>query len=186
MAIRKDIALVSDIKEETRGARIWNRMLEYRKEGKLSLARAKLVTESYKKTEGLPAPIRRAKAFENIVTRIPIYIEEEELLAGSFSAQPMYFEWYPEFAVDQEMLTQNVDGLLAEGSRPEEIREMAGYFKDRCLQSSFLSRLDDDEMKTLTEVGEEGAWVYRAKTTLDIDRGYHSADHQKAIQKGFL
>jgi len=186
MASRSDIATISETREETRGARIWNRMLEYRKEGRLSLSRARLVTESYKRTEGLPAPIRRAKAFENIVTHIPIFIEEEELLAGSFSARPMYFEWYPEFAVDQEMLTQNVDGLLAEGSRPEEIREIVGYFKDRCLQSSFLSRLADGEMKTLTEVGEEGAWVYRAKTTLDIDRGYHAADHNKAVQKGFL
>jgi pyruvate formate-lyase/glycerol dehydratase family glycyl radical enzyme len=186
MAIRSDIAFISETAEETRGARIWNRMLEYRKEGKLSLARAKLVTESYKKTEGLPAPIRRAKAFENIVTHMPIFIEEEDLLAGSFSTKPMYFEWYPEFAVDQEMLTQNVDGLLAEGFHPAEIREIVDYFKDRCLQSSFLRRLGDAEMKTLTEVGEEGAWVYRAKTTLDIDRGYHAADHNKALQKGFL
>jgi hypothetical protein len=48
MAISGDIAFITETEEETRGARIWNRMLKYRKEGKLSLARAKLVTESYK------------------------------------------------------------------------------------------------------------------------------------------
>ena len=50
--------------ELTRGQRLWNRMRDELDKGKLSLARARLLTASYKETEGLPIVIGRAKAFE--------------------------------------------------------------------------------------------------------------------------
>ena len=183
---KSNISTVPDKQTESRGERLWKRMLDYRQNAKLSLARAKLLTASYKETEGLPSPIRRAKAFEKIVTEIPIYIEDDDLLAGAFATRPMDFEWYPEFAVDQEMLSQNLDTLLAEGDSPEDTREIIRYFKDRCLQNSFLSNISNKERKRIAEVSEDGAWIYRVKNTLSIDRGYHSVDYNKAIQKGFL
>ncbi|MFC2022401.1 pyruvate formate lyase family protein, partial [Chloroflexota bacterium] len=186
MSGKISVTTVPGKRVESRGEILWKRMLDYRQNARLSLARAKLLTASYKETEGLPSPIRRAKAFEKIVTEIPIYIEEDDLLAGAFAAKPMDFEWYPEFAVDQEMLSQNLDEVLAEGGSPEDVREIVCYFKDRCLQNSFLSRLSDTERNRITEACDDGAWVYRAKTTLNIDRGYHSVDHNKVIEKGFL
>ncbi len=173
-------------KTRSRGNRLWERALKQRKQAKLSLARALLVTASYKQTEGLPTPMRRARAFEKIMAEIPIFIEADDLLAGAFSAQPMYFEWYPEFAVDQDMLSQDLGGMLAEGYRQKDLAEVIHYFKDRCFQGSFLARLDDAQKQRMAEACEDGAWVYRSKTTLDIDRGYHATDHKKAVEKGFL
>ena len=170
----------------TRGRRLRERALENRKDAKLSLARALLVLESYRETEGLPAPIRRARALEKIVGGIPIFIDTDELLVGAFSAKPMYYEWYPEYAVDQEMLSEGIEGVLAENHSREEIEGIVRYFKDSCLQSSFFALLDDTEKRKIRETCEDGAWVYRARTTLDIDRGYHSVDYDKAVRKGFL
>ena len=181
-----NVTNLNETQAESRGEKLWKRMLDYRRDARLSLARALLVTESYKETEGLPSPIRRAKAFEKVVTGIPIYIEEDDLLAGAFAAKPMDFEWYPEYAVDQDMLFQNVDDVLEKDYGQDDMEKIIEYFKDRCLQSSFLSRLSEAQRKKIAETCEEGAWVYRAKTTLDIDRGYHSADYEKVIQKGFL
>lgn len=127
----------------TRGQRLWAQMLEYRHSSKLSLARAKLLTASYKETEGYPPPLRRAKAFGKIVAEIPIYIEKDDLLVGAFAARPMDYEWYPEYAVDQEMASKQLEGLLAQGHTEEEVREIIGYFKDRCLQACFLAGLDE-------------------------------------------
>jgi formate C-acetyltransferase len=179
-------AIVTDDQVGTRGQRLWERMLEYRQTAKPSLSRAKLLTASYRETEGYPSPIRRAKAFEKIVTEIPIHIEEDDLLLGAFAARPMDFEWYPEYAVDQEMASSQLDGLLAGGDTEQEVREIIDYFKDRCLQGSFLSRIEEEKRRTIAETCEDGAWVYRAKTTLNIDRGYHAIDYKKAIGKGFL
>ncbi len=170
----------------TRGQRLWERMLEHRQTAKLSLSRVKLLVASYKETEGQTPPIRRAKAFERIVTQIPIYIEEDDLLVGSFAARPMDLEWYPEYSVNQEMTAEQLTGILARGDTIEEAREVIRYFRDRCVQKTFLSRIDEAERRIIEETSDPGAWVYRAKSTMDVDRGYHSVDYQKAIRKGFL
>lgn len=186
MPVNNKVVSFPAVKTKTRGNRLWERALKQRKQAKLSLARALLVTASYKETEGLSTPIRRAKAFEKIMAEIPIFIETDDLLAGAFSAKPMYFEWYPEFTVDQDMLSQDLKGMLAEGYRSEDMAEVIHYFKDRCFQGSFLSRLNDAQKQRMAEACEDGAWVYRSKTTLDIDRGYHATDHKKVVEKGFL
>jgi pyruvate-formate lyase len=46
-------------------------------------ARAKLITESYKATEGQPTITRRAEAFAHILRNIPIIIRDDELIVGS-------------------------------------------------------------------------------------------------------
>jgi pyruvate-formate lyase len=79
--------------EMTRGQRLWAMLRDKRDTEPVSMERAKLLTASYKETEGLPVPIRRAKAFEKIVTGIPIYIDEGQLLVGDSSSRPMAPEW---------------------------------------------------------------------------------------------
>ena len=86
--------------EMTRGQKLWDTLRERRDKEPVSLERAGLLTESYKETEGLPIPIRRAKAFEKIVNEIPIYIDDGQLLAGDFAARPMTAEWYTEQEVE--------------------------------------------------------------------------------------
>lgn len=186
MPVHKKVTPFPAARTRSRGNRLWERALKQRKQARLSLARALLVTASYQETEGQPTPIRRARAFEKITAEIPIFIEADDLLAGAFSARPMYFEWYPEFAVDQDMLSQDLTAMLADGCRQEDVAEVIHYFKDRCFQGSFLARLSAAQRQRMAEACEDGAWVYRSKTTLDIDRGYHATDHKKAVEKGFL
>ena len=61
-----------DIEKSPRIARIIERT--YAKMPVIESARAKLITESYKQTEGEPMVIRRARAFEHILKNIPIII----------------------------------------------------------------------------------------------------------------
>ena len=75
-----------DTSGNSRAQRIWGRMLEARDKTEVSLSRAKSLTASWKETDGLPTPIRRAKAFERIVNEIPIYVDDEQLLVGDFRA----------------------------------------------------------------------------------------------------
>ena len=184
------IALKSELEPAapvlTRGQRLWQRMLEHRRLAKLSLARAKLVTASYRETEGHLPSIRRAKALERILTQIPLCLEEEDLLAGAFSARPMYFEWYPEFAVDQEFNSALLQKLLAEGETEEDVKDITAYFKDRCLQKAFLARIGEEKKKFMLEAGADGAWIFGGKLPLNIDIGYHSVNYEKLLRKGFL
>ena len=74
----------SPVQELTRGQKLWLVLRARRDTEPASLERARLLTASYKETEGLPIPVRRAKALEKIVTEIPIYIDDGQLLAGDF------------------------------------------------------------------------------------------------------
>jgi hypothetical protein len=95
---------------------------------------------------------------------------------GAFSARPMYFEWYHEYAVDQDMLAQDVAGMLAEPYTQKDVAKIIDYFQNGCLQSSFFVLMDEARKAKIKATCEDGAWVYRARTTLDIDRGYHSVE----------
>lgn len=49
----------------------------------LCAERSRLVTESWKETEGEPLDIRRAKLFKKVMEGIPVVIREDELIVGS-------------------------------------------------------------------------------------------------------
>jgi len=60
----------------------------YRPEVKIGLERARLLTESYKTTEGEPMIIRRAKALEHILQNMTIYIQDHECIVGNYAESP--------------------------------------------------------------------------------------------------
>jgi len=174
---------------KTRGQRLWEILRDKRDGGKLSLERARLVTASYKETEGLPVPIRRAKAFEKIVTEIPIYIDDEQLLVGDFAAKSMWAEWYPETAVDWVLrdIEAHEEAYKVIGGEVEEQLEICNYWKNRCVEYVFLWPLSKEEREKLSEVAnEERAHIYRLFSRLDRFIGYHIPDYGKLIRKGLL
>lgn len=67
-------------------------------EWKLDLERARLVTESYKRTEGRPMPLRRALALAHILENMTLYIRPGEKIVGNFASDPDSVSFYPEFA----------------------------------------------------------------------------------------
>ncbi len=60
----------------------------FRKKREISIERALLYTESYKKTYDLPEIIRRAKATENILNKVLISIRRNEIIAGNRTIKP--------------------------------------------------------------------------------------------------
>jgi pyruvate formate-lyase/glycerol dehydratase family glycyl radical enzyme len=172
----------------SRGQRIWNRLREKRDTGMLSLERARLVTASYKETEGLPVAIRRAKAFEKILTEIPIYIDEEQLLVGDFAANPMWAECYPEFGTSWILkeMESGEDFFKPESSEIGELKEICHYWKGRTVEAAYLSSLSEEEKRSFMEMGEDGAWVNGISALLDRPGGYHVVSYDKLIREGCI
>lgn len=68
--------------------------------------RARIFTESHKKTEGLPVPIRRAQALYDFCTQFKVQIFEDELIIGTSGIFRRSGILTPEFSwtwVDREM-----------------------------------------------------------------------------------
>jgi len=82
------------------------------------LERARIVTESYKETEGEHPALRRARALFNVFANIPIFIRKGELIVGQRASVLGGRSVYPEF---------NLGGLKKETAPPE----IWDYWHDR-------------------------------------------------------
>jgi pyruvate formate-lyase/glycerol dehydratase family glycyl radical enzyme len=176
--------------DQTRGQRLLNQLLENRKESRVSLWRARLLTDSWKETEGLPTPIRRAKAFQKILTEMPISIEDGQLLVGDFAAKPAWAECYPEFSVGSILKDlESAEGLRAykaQGVDTAEFKEIADYWGDRSVERSFFLYVKPEKREIWTNMGEENCYIVRHRALLDRLGGYHSINYEKVISRGIL
>ena len=91
--IRKDF---KSVKEEGRQHKLrWGS-----DQVRVCLERARLITESYRQTEGEPEVIRRAKALAYILQNMTVYIREGECIVGNFASDPSKVPLNPELSVE--------------------------------------------------------------------------------------
>ena len=119
-------------------------------------ARAKLITESYKETEGEPIITRRAKAFAHILHNIPIIIRDNELIVGSSTIAPRGCQTFPE--ISYEWLEAELDTVATRTADPFEIAE-----------------------ETKAELKEADKY-WKGKTTSELATSYMAPEAIKAIE----
>lgn len=180
--------------EKTRGQILWERLRPLRDTEPVSFNRAWLVTESYKETEGMPTFYRRAKAYDNVLKNIPIYLDEGQLLAGDFSSRPMCAEIFPELTVawiKEYMDNGDYDAQPDEGwytfehDRKDQINEICDYWTKNAARESFYRYLGEDMVNELYEENEAGAWIYAASTEAQTEKGWNIPDYSRVITRGF-
>ncbi|HCU2737974.1 TPA: formate C-acetyltransferase/glycerol dehydratase family glycyl radical enzyme [Clostridioides difficile] len=122
--------------------------------------RARIFTESHKKTEGEAICIRRAKAFLETCKELPIKIFENELIVGTAGKFRRTGILTPEFSwqwVDKEMDTfdkRTQDPYVISKEQIEFIRkEIFPYWKGKSLEEVFLARIPEDTAKILVDTG---------------------------------
>ncbi|MDO4518683.1 MAG: glycyl radical protein [Eubacteriales bacterium] len=126
---------VTDIPKPDRITRLVERM--YAKMPEIESARAVLLTESFKQTEGEPVITRKAKSFAHILANIPIIIRDEELIVGSSTIAPRGCQTYPEFSFDwlesefDTVETRSADPFFIAEKTKEELREVHKYWKGK-------------------------------------------------------
>lgn len=107
----------------------------YRPGVKLDLQRSRLLTESYKSTDGQPMTMRRAKALENILTKMDIFINDWERIVGSHASTPegLFFgidmNWR---SVKRVVSGQEGQSLLDDAGRAE-LAELCEYWKGKSM-----------------------------------------------------
>lgn len=100
-------------------------------------ARAVLITESYRATEGEPVITRRAKAFRHIVEQIPITIRADELIAGSATLAPRGCQVFPEFSCQwledefDTIATRSADPFYIADETKSMLHEVYQYWKGK-------------------------------------------------------
>ena len=126
--------------------------------------RAKAVTRAYQKTEGESAVLRRAKAFYEVLTTVPLYIRPGELLVGSRSSALCCRTTYPEYT------------LASNDDWPEDIRAYweGKTVREACAElQSDVVRDNDAEMTCGYVTGSAHGF------------GHLIVDYEKAIRRGY-
>ncbi|MFP3975694.1 MAG: glycyl radical protein [Dehalococcoidia bacterium] len=121
----------------------------------LCTEKARLITESYRNTEGEPPIIRNAKAIAHVLENIPIWIEDDELIVGQGASKPWGAEIDPFLGVWNE---EDIRGAEEEGiiSVDEEewptIRELSKYWETRA-EEYIESHFYDEKMFNFLQLG---------------------------------
>ena len=108
----------------------------------ICVERAKWITESYRSTEGEPAPIRRGKAFAHLLAHMSVRIYPDELIVGRPSSKVRGGSISPELQCDwilselDLLSTRETDPFepLTEEER-EVLREVVPYWQNRSLRA---------------------------------------------------
>lgn len=131
------LGLIADDARATRPGMKW----------KLGLERARLLTGSYKQTEGEPMVLRRAKALANILENMTIYIRPGELIVGNFAPTPDEVCHYPEFMykwVERETEPGSVYESMLNDEERKELREIDAYWEKLAIHHIYREYIPKD------------------------------------------
>ena len=126
----------------------------------ISYERARIWTESHKKTEGQSIPIRRATAFKDTCEQLEVEIFDWELIVGTIGEFRKCGILTPEFSwtwVDREM--DNFDKrvqdpyVMTDEQREYVRKNIFPYWKGKSLEEGFLAQLPKDTAKVVVDTG---------------------------------
>ncbi len=151
----------------------------------IETARALSITASYKETEGKPAIIRRAKAFERILKDFPIIIREGELVVGSATIEPRSSQIFPEFSntwIEDEfdrIGKRNGDSFQISEQAKDELRTIFPYWQGKTTSELATSYMSAD-IKACMEAN-----VFTVGNYYMNGVGHISVDYAKILKVGY-
>ena len=156
---------------------------------RLSSDRSRIVTNSWKETEGQPMVIRRAKLFQKVMEEISISIREDELIIGAYT--PYIRGIHPSIDFNADMVLLDLSNQNATSAKKSEEREIsnedrrilledAKYWKDKT-PSHAMAQAKRAVLGTYWDDALE-AHLYADLASLQgINR---TADYEKVLNKG--
>lgn len=118
----------------------------YRPGTKLCIERARLITEGYKKAEGDPIMLQRAKAFAHYLDNMTLYILPDERIVGNSATEPNSIVTFPELwwrwldkAIDTDYRV-----LLADEEKRAELHQIHKYWQNKAVHGAERNLLPED------------------------------------------
>ena len=115
-------------------------------------------------TEGEPMILRRAKVFANVLREIPIFIEEDTLIAGNGASKPMGLEIDPEYFIWSQ---DEIDALKRLHCFHEEILSLESFERDGLIDQLYASVYDVERKageEWLVTSDDAGQYVIRSSS----------------------
>lgn len=139
----------------------------FRPEIRLDLQRSRLMTESYKETEGQPMVLRRAKALANILNNMGIFIRDYERIVGYQTADPngIFHPIEQNWKSPQRLANSEAGMTLLDDAGRKELDELCAFWKDKSISDRHRAALPDHLNKYWTY---EGTFLWSQLSELGI------------------
>ena len=166
-----------------RTQRLKERLLHTRPE--VESERARLLTQSYRETEGQPTVIRRALALQKILEEMSISIREDELIVGHRSNKPRSGPQFPEMSIEwiikelDRFEIRPVDRFLTSNEVKKELREILPWWKGKTVCDCAWHNIPEDTKHLI------GSHIFVIDNNLLNGLGHILPNYQKAINLGF-
>jgi formate C-acetyltransferase len=155
-------------------------------EVKLSVERAKLITEFYKSDEvkGKSVPVQRALAFKYLMEHVSLQIEDGQLIVGLRGTDPKEVPTYPEICLhsleDLEILDsrKNMPYQVDERAKETYKNEVIPFWKCRSMRDIIFSNLP----KEWKDAYEAGVWT----EFMEQRAPGHTAGGERIFKTGLL
>lgn len=148
--------------------------------------RARLITESYRTTEGEPAPIRRGKAFAHLLAHMSVKIYPGELIVGRPSSKVRGGSISPELQCD--WILSELDLLSTRETDPFEplteeekdvLRQVVPYWEKRSIRSRWQAECPEEAKPYDDLIIGGGAFCGNNQFP-----GHASPDYAQLLEKG--
>ncbi|MBP2033966.1 formate C-acetyltransferase [Clostridium algifaecis] len=152
------------------------------------IERARIVTESYKKSEGEPTEIRRAKAIADVLKNMTIFIQKDQLIVGNQASKlrssPLFPETealYLEKEIDLFEKREQDRLIVPPEVRKELLEEIVPYWKGKTIQEIALKSFPQ-KTRDLANLENQ---IFSVGIHLTGSIGHIIADYEKVLKKGF-
>ena len=169
----KERLTVADIKDKrvVKAVRNTRRMDQKESDGasmyrpgiKLDLERSRLMTKSYKETEGQPMPMRRAKALSEILTGMSLYIQDWEVIVGNnvSSPQGLYFGIDMNWRSVRRIVEGEEGKSLLDDEGRKELADMIEYWNGKSMSDIQQRTFSGDILKYWNmKEGSPALWTH--------------------------
>lgn len=157
----------------------------FEKMPEIEAERAVLLTESYKSTENLPIILRRAKAFEHILEKLPITIRPLELIVGSNTKSPRSCQVFPEYSYEwlqdefDTVATRSADPFYISEETKQTLKKVYPYWKGKTTSELATSYMAPEALAAIEHnIFTPGNYFYNGI-------GHVTVDYAKVLKIGF-
>lgn len=150
----------------------------------LAIEKIRLLTESFKETDGQPQVLRRAKALARVLDRVTIFIEDDELIVGNAASKPMAVEFECDYGTwpQDEIQALRSEGYTLSQADEDELIRINEYWNGKTLVARAGQVYDDERLWPFAQSGivlppwksrEQGSGGGYAQSGMGLGPGFY-------------
>ena len=156
---------------------------------KVCIARYKIVTDFYMENPQLQGILKRAKNFKNLCEKLPVLINEDEIIVGwqgtSYRCCALYpeisFGWFLDELKAGTIPERETDPYDIDEKDAEYVLSTGEFWRKECLSA----KVDEYIPEGYKKAAGNGVSTFGIKNVCQSPVGHFVANFNKAINKGF-